>query len=779
MTGAHEKEMPDPFNSHGYHLLQGMRMAIAEINNSSELLPNVTLGYQLFDTCSDSANIYGTLMSLTQGSQSFIKMQNNLTDYQPQAIAMVGPSSSSLASVTASILGKFLIPQISYSASMELLSQKKTYPSFLRTIPSDKLQVEAMLNLLQRFNWTWVAILGSDDDYGRQGSQTLSTLATNSGICVPYQGLIPYSTNGTNLKKMVASIVQTRVNVTVVFADYLNARTFFQEVVNAGVTNHVWIASESWSVDPIIASLPNIMRIGSVLGVSVANVYFPELLQFEIDYVTSPKTKDACGDGCNQACTYCQSFTLQNMSIPTLFDMSATFDVYSAVYAIAHGLHELLNCGSGQCRNGTYYPWQLLEQVKKVNFSLYNKPIYFDSNGDPATGYDIVMWAWDGDAPNFRVIGTYSKTTQRLQLDGGLQWHTKDNTVPVSACSKECDVGERRVQTGFYVCCFYCIPCPKMSYVNTSDPYTCQSCESDQWSPIRSEICFERTTEYLTWTEPSSIMLLSIVTLMLLVISFMAAIFMKNLNTPVVKSAGGKMCLVMLLSLAVSCSTLYCYFGKPGVVTCMVRQPIFAVSFTICFSCIVTHSFQIVCIFKMAVHMPRIYNMWMKKNGSNVFIIIATALQVLISVAWIVVKPPRPIKDYSTFSDQIILKCSEMGSLGSIAEILYIGFLCVVCFIFCYMGKDLPENYNEAKFISFSLLVYVFSWIGFFTTYIVYQGKYIVAVNVGSILLGVLGVLVGYFTPKCYIILFRPELNTAEHFKTAIQSYTMKRLSQD
>ncbi|KAM4014785.1 taste receptor type 1 member 1 [Anomaloglossus baeobatrachus] len=767
------------FNSQGYHLLQAMRFAIEEINNSSVLLPNVTLGYELYDTCSDSANIYGTLKILSQCSAPYIKMRNDFTDYEMKAIALVGPASSSFAFVTASILGKFLVPQISYSASNELLSRKQIYPSFLRTIPSDKLQVEVILNLLQRFKWTWIAIVGSDDVYGRQGLQDLYYLTTDNGICVAYQGLIPYSTDRASVKKMIASIVQARVRVTVVFSAYFNARIFFEEVVNANMTDYVWIGSESWSVDSQIAGLPNIKSIGSVLGVSVGQIDFPKLLDFEIAYVKSIKATKTSYYGCNQVCQYCDSFTLQNMSVPSQFAMSASFNVYSAVYAIAHGLDELLDCKSGQCRNDTVYPWQLLEYVKKVNFTLYNQSIYFDSNGDPATGYDIVMWSWNDVTPSFRVIGSYSKVAGRLELNKAPKWHTKDNSVPESICSKECAKGERRVQMGSHSCCFECLPCPKMAFVNKTDLYTCQSCGSQQWSPMKSETCYNRTIEYLPWTDPLSLVLLSIVTLLLLLIAAIAGIFLMNLSTPVVKSAGGKMCLLMLWTLACSCCTLYCYFGRPGVVSCMLRQPIFSVSFTVCFSCIVVHSFQIICIFKMATYMPKVYDMWVKKNGSDIFIAVSTACQVLICVIWMVVKPPQPIEDYATFPEQIILKCSETASLGSIAQVAYIGLLSMLCFTFCYMGKDLPDNYNEAKCISFSLLVYFFSWIAFFTTYIIYQGKYIAAVNVTAVLVSVMGILIGYFIPKCYVILFRPKLNTTEHFQSAIQNYTKKQSAAD
>ncbi|KAM4652123.1 taste receptor type 1 member 1-like [Discoglossus pictus] len=355
------------FFAHGYHLMQAMRFGIEEINNSSTLLPNVMLGYEMFDTCSDSANIYGTLKILSHCTVSYIKMQNNFTQYKPKAIALIGPDSSSLSFTTSSILATFLVPQISYEATNQKLSIKQLYPSFLRTIPSDMLQVEVMLYLLQKFNWTWIAIAGSDDAYGRGGLQSLHSLAVNNGICVAYQGLIP-DKNSTEVKQMLTNIMQNKIKVIVVFSTYYFAKQFFKEVVNSNVTDNVWIGSEDWSLSTEVSTIPNIKSIGTVLGVSVGLVNIPRLDEFEAHYVSSIKVNTTEKYDCNQACQYCQSLTLQTMSKPNHFDLSASFNVYSAVYTIAHGLHSLLDCESGQCSKDTFYPWQ---EHLTTNFGSY------------------------------------------------------------------------------------------------------------------------------------------------------------------------------------------------------------------------------------------------------------------------------------------------------------------------------------------------------------------------------------------------------------------------
>ncbi|XP_069466630.1 taste receptor type 1 member 1 [Ambystoma mexicanum] len=519
------------FDDHGFHLFQAMTFAIEEVNNSSDLLPNVTLGYEIFDTCSESASVFATLKILTQCAQPYVTIGHSFLGYRPKALALIGPDRSTFSSTTASILSNFLMPQ-------------------------------------------------------------------------------------------------------------------------------------------------------------------------------------------------------------------------------------------------------LLEKIKKVNFTLHNQSISFDDNGEPLTGYDIVMWNWNEQNVSVRVIGSYSQRPSKLHInEEGLKWHTKDNTIPVSICSKECNAGERKILTGVHLCCYSCKACPKMTFLNASNPFSCEPCERDQWSPPSSVTCLHRTVEYLSWSNPLSLVLLPAITIQLLVTLAIAVVFMHNLDTPVVKSAGGIRCLIMLASLACACGSLYLYFGEPTQETCLLRQPLFAVSFTICFSCIVVRSFQIVCIFKLASKAPKLHDFWVKKNGPNIFIGVSSTVQLLISILWVSLKPPERVADYMKFENQILLECSESSSVGSVLGILYIGLLSMFCFIFCYIGKDLPANYNEAKCITFSLLVYFVSWIAYFAIYIAYKGKYITAVNILAILSSLLGILSGYFLPKCYVILFRRELNTTEHFQSSIQNYTKKRSS--
>ncbi|XP_010291576.1 PREDICTED: LOW QUALITY PROTEIN: taste receptor type 1 member 1-like, partial [Phaethon lepturus] len=597
-------------------LSQAMRFAVEEINNSSTLLPNVTLGYDIHDTWSEPANLHATLHALARKGGREVEVLPTFHHYEPEAVAIIGPDSTQLALTTAAVLGVFLVPQISYEASLEMLSLKRFYPSFLRTIPSDRQQVKAIFLLLQQFEWTWVTLLGSDNAYGRDSLDALYKLLTASDVCVAYRGIIPVNKDASSpeLHNLVRILTDVRVNVTVVFSDSQSARPFFEVVVQRNVTGMVWVGSEDWSLAQAIWQVPGIQSIGSVIGMSVEKTESMMLERFDSWKTAEESAVAECAGsmeaggrigGSTQCCAGCCSLT----TAPDMYDARASFSVYSAVYAVAHGLHDLLGCASGACSKGTVYPWQLLQKIKQVNFTLYKSHISFDANGDICKGYDIIMWNWSGPSWAFDLIGTFSVNPDRLSIDQGkIVWHTKD--------PQACHRGEKRLQRSHHRCCFSCVACPSGTFLNRSDLYSCQPCGIDEWAPARSEACFNRTIEFLSWFEPISCALLTPTILLMLLMAGLAILFMMNastpVSTPVVKSAGGKMCFLMLGALACACSSIFCYFGEPTRHACLLRLPLFAIGFTVFLSCVATRSFQLICIFKLNVRWPALYDAWLR-----------------------------------------------------------------------------------------------------------------------------------------------------------------------
>ncbi|XP_035244461.1 taste receptor type 1 member 1-like [Anguilla anguilla] len=307
--------------------------------------------------------------------------------------------------------------------------------------------------------------------------------------------------------------------------------------------------------------------------------------------------------------------------------------------------------------------------------------------------------------------------------------------------------------------------------VFAADPTECRDCRRDEWSANGSVRCTKRSVEHLIPMEPVGVGILLSAASTLLSSLAIAGLFACRFHTPVVRSAGGSMCFLMLGCLCLCSVSVFFYVGRPGPVHCFLRNPAFAVFYTGCMSCLAIRSFQIVCIFKMASRLPRAYDYWVKHNGQWAAVGVAMAVQLLLCGLWIGVDGPQPISH--TMGRAIVFDCSLGNSYIFYTIMVFLGLLSVACFSFAYMGTDLPKNYNEGKSITFSLVVFYISWAMYLTAYLTLTGKYLPAVNAFSVLSTLLGILVGYFFPKCYIIIFKPQHNTAAFFQTAIQSYTI------
>lgn len=307
-----------------------------------------------------------------------------------------------------------------------------------------------------------------------------------------------------------------------------------------------------------------------------------------------------------------------------------------------------------------------------------------------------------------------------------------------------------------------------------TDVYTCQKCSADQWAPAGSEVCFNRTVLFLFWDDKVSMALLAVTTFLLVLQAGTAILFMQHLQTPVVRSAGGWLCFAMLGCLAGATCSIYCFFGVPSRLGCTLGFPLYIFSFTACLACMAARSFQIVIIFKLASRAPGLYEAWRRHHSSSLLIGAITGVQGIWILLCLTTSPLFPSKNYNVPEDLILLECkSNKMILYSLMQI-YNGLLGLVCFTISYLGKDLPNSYNEAKCITFSLVVYFVSLIFYETTCSIYQGKYLLDIYILSLLSVICGIFGSYFAPKAYVILFRAERNTNEHFQMSIQSYTQR-----
>ncbi|XP_047647003.1 taste receptor type 1 member 3 isoform X2 [Phacochoerus africanus] len=465
------------FSSLGLLWALAMMMAVEEINNGSALLPGLRLGYDLFDTCSEPmVAMKPSLVFMAKAGSRSIATYCDYTQYQPRVLAVIGPHMSEVALVTGKFFGFFLMPQVSYSASTDRLSNRETFPSFFRTVPSDRVQAVAMVELLQELRWNWVAAMGSDDEYGRQGLSLFSSLANTKGICIAHEGLVPLpharSPRLDCTQGLLPQVNQSSVQVVVLFSSARAARSLFSHSLHCRLSPKVWVASEAWLTSDLVMTLPGMDQVGTVLGFLHQGALMPEFsayVQTRLALAADPAycaSLAAERQGLEEhvvgpRCPQCDHVTLESLSEGLLHHRS--FPAYAAVYSVAQALHDTLLCNASGCpTREPVRPWQLLENMYNLSFRARGLTLRFDTSGNVDMDYDLKLWVWQDLMPTLRTVGTFDGrlTLQRPQM----RWHTPGNKEPVSQCSRQCEEGQVRRVKGFHSCCYDCVDCKAGSY---------------------------------------------------------------------------------------------------------------------------------------------------------------------------------------------------------------------------------------------------------------------------------------------------------------------------
>ncbi|KAM3931083.1 vomeronasal type-2 receptor 26-like [Leptodactylus fuscus] len=331
--------------------------------------------------------------------------------------------------------------------------------------------------------------------------------------------------------------------------------------------------------------------------------------------------------------------------------------------------------------------------------------------------------------------------------------------TPQSVCTPSCLNGYRKVlQEGQQRCCYYCVPCPEGEISNETDMETCLKCSEDQWSNERRDTCIPRTIVFLSYEDSLGLSLVVIAVVFCLLTAVILGIFIKYKDTAIVKANNQNLSFILLLSLMLSFLCPFLFIGRPTRMSCLLRQVAFGNIFTIAVSSILVKTITVVSAFK-ATKPNTSMRRWPGRHFSTCLLIIFSSIEVFICVIWLSLSPPFPYQDTEVEIGKIILQCDEGSVIGFYISLGYMGFLAVLSFVVAFLARKLPDTFNEAQYITFSMLVFCSVWIAFIMAYLSTKGKYMVAVVVFTIEVSSAGLLGCIFFPKCYIILLRPELN--------------------
>ncbi|XP_028817513.1 extracellular calcium-sensing receptor-like [Denticeps clupeoides] len=773
----------------GLRHARAMEFAIEQINNRSDILPNITLGYQIYDSCSSVPLAVQAAFQFANGKDPEAVTDASCSKSASVA-AIVGDSTSAPSIGMARVLGVFEIPQVSHAATCACLSDKRQYPAFFRTIPSDQYQAAALAQLVKHFGWTWIGAIRSDSEYGNNGMATFLRAAKLHGICIEYSVAFDRTNSRSKIKRVAEIIRSSTSNVILAFVSSSDLRILLEELTTQPLQPLQWIGSDSWVIDPEMIKFG---LFAGAVGFSIERSLVPGFRDFLLDVPKVQLSQSALLQefwqdtfGCVMPGMYAQTYMdqgvkicignedLSTVQIPytDTSQLRITNLVYKATYAIAHAIHGVVCNNSSylvsQCnKNKAVEPHQVLEQLKKVNFTINGYSVSFNDYGDPVATYELINWqVLNNGAIDFVTVGRYDASQPKgneFRLSRNITWVNGQKKVPVSVCSESCPPGTRKAaQTGRPVCCYDCVPCGEGEFSNETDSLGCSACPNEFWPNSQRSECLPKPVEFLAWDEVLGIILAVCSITGACMVVVVTVIFYRHRTSPIVRANNSELSFLLLFSLTLCFLCSLTFIGRPSEWSCMLRHTAFGITFVLCISCVLGKTLVVLMAFRATLPGSNVMK-WFGPLQQRLTVVCMTFVQALICTLWLVLSPPFPSKNVSHYKEIIILECNVGSAFGFWAVLGYIGLLAVLCFVLAFLARKLPDNFNEAKFITFSMLIFCAVWITFIPAYVSSPGKFTVAVEIFAILASSFGLITCIFFPKCYIIIFRPEQNTKKH----------------
>uniref|UniRef100_A0A8C4H2I6 G-protein coupled receptors family 3 profile domain-containing protein n=1 Tax=Dicentrarchus labrax TaxID=13489 RepID=A0A8C4H2I6_DICLA len=788
--------MPEPqkcsgsIKSRELRFARTMVYAIEEINNNTELLPGIKLGYEIHDSCAAVPVAVHVAFQLANGLDTVFYTADKCSQ-SGMVMGIVGESGSTPSISMSRIIGPFDIPQVSHSSTCACLSNKQQYPTFFRTIPSDQVQADALAKLVKRFGWTWIGAVRSDSDYGNNGMASFLDVAQKEGICVEYSVSFYRSHPRSRIQRVADVIRRSTALVIVAFLASGELRILLEELSREPSPPRQWIGSEDWVTNP---DMLRFSFCAGAIGFGIQQSVIPGLREFLLDLppskvAASPVLTEFWEGAFNcrleKSAATDESVCDGSEDIRTLKDLYTdtsqlriTHMVYKAAYAIAHAIHNAVcqdTNSTTQCNKiSRIEAKQVLNQLKKVNFSQNGYDVSFDANGDPVAKYELVNWQkTESGSIEVVTVGYYDASLpvgQEFHINKNISWVEGGSQVPVSVCSDSCRPGTRKVlQIGKPICCYDCIPCPEGEISNVTDSPDCFPCPKEFWPNTERDTCFPKPVEFLSFDEVLGIILaaFSLGGACLAIIT--AAVFFHHRTSPIVRANNSELSFLLLFSLTLCFLCSLTFIGAPSDWSCKLRHTAFGITFVLCISCVLGKTIVVLMAFKATLPGSNVMK-WFGPPQQRLTVVSFTFIQILICTVWLVVSPPFPMKNLTVYKKRIILECALGSAIGFWAVLGYIGLLAAFCLVLAVLARKLPDNFNEAKLITFSMLIFCAVWITFIPAYVSSPGKFTVAVEIFAILASSFGLILCIFAPKCFIILFKPEKNTKKHLMTKNQS---------
>jgi len=437
--------------------VEAMLFAIDSVNANETLLPNITLGFDIRDTCySENVGLDEAIDIIISGNRLDVgscdcrstDLGGNKSEVATPTVGIIGAVASRVSIPVASLGRLFQVPQVSFASTSPILSNRETYTYFYRTVPPDNLQAQALIDLILHFNWTQISLVYIGDSYGQPGAAMVQSLAAANDVCIDLDREIGGNFLNEDYQSLAEALLDSEGNVVVLFAHQQNARLLLEAVANSSsCRKFTWIASDGWAHTLDLAHMFNETVVG-YFGVAPLAPYVPSFDSYLSNITIETNRRNRWFDEIYSGFAFC-SLLENSSSVCNTRKSLTSLKPYAqhnfvpattdAVYAYANALHDYLveNCdhppewnrvtqscpGQRQELNGS----TLLQYLRRVDFvnPLTGNRVTFDTLGNAAGRYEILNYQAQISNGHieyqFQQVGTWSSSNANASESESLE----------------------------------------------------------------------------------------------------------------------------------------------------------------------------------------------------------------------------------------------------------------------------------------------------------------------------------------------------------------------
>lgn len=788
---------------------EAMIFAIESINKNKSLLPNVTLGYDIHDYCLRPAKAVKTAYELVVKTDSRFSFQNcsdanehhNDVPQLKEILGVIGPMDSASAIMVSSLFDIAHIPSISpLATSVELSST--LYSHFYRTVASDRWRASLLADMAYFFNWTYVGAIALDDSFGRYGIWGIEREAYERGyFCIALTRFVPRVDHFKQVKRIVSDLKSNeKVKVIFIWLYGEYAQDFLDEAVKQNVKDRTWIfADGATPSDPYFQKL----HFAEILNGSFGILPKAQSSQTFKIYLTNLEKRNFSGSSNPWWDEYWESMNVpQETSLESRSHLTnSPYIAYTidAVYTFAHVLHEMYHCREphgllegGKCpviQNLKVRGDDLHIYMQNVSFQGLTGTVQFDKYGDPLEAcYNILNFKRDGEGSSNVLAGWWLKNTvhgPRLKINvNNITWKSGSGYegIPLSVCSTDCSPGERKVPKS--PCCWECVKCPPGTVSSYGVSPNCSECPERQRPNYNRTKCIDLPLNNLQWDSASSIAVTCTAALGVVLTFLFFVVFAKYRNSPIVKASNKELSILLLITVGLFFVLAFLYLFTPTNTLCCTLNVWRYTIYTLCVSILLLKSRKIFNVFRLRT-LANVMNSRPrpKKKGFSILfrgdrrhLFFLLSVQLTLIASWISFDPPKQTEIVRQ-PHYLFVVCKLFSSATGKALFIIIAtnllILSTACIYYAFKGRKIPENFNEARYIGFTMYIVLLSSIAYYPVEFSLEGWYVGVIGGITTLVSSYALLACMFGPKIYVIFFTPEQNTREAVSSEIAKYSL------